>query len=610
MGLHGWLARSRVHWNLRTLSLAALALLIGVVAALQYRWISQLSVAQRFRAQARASEEVRIISDALDTEITRAILAFTMPLSPASSMPASSMYDMLQQSWAAWNQEAPWPQIVSGICLFEERDGAWHRQFWGVPGPLDSSALPPSGRFVSFSRSESDRGSSIRIEARNHDLLFHEHLYSLWPLPALSTPPAAPRVNWLALHYNSKYLAEVVFPRLLAKYSTTEDRSEFRFQIGPKAATPSRPELVADVLRFRPDCLLPSGGGATVSVGAVTSKARGVAFARKSFGSQVSVGQRPSLSFLLQTPGQCEAAARGSGLMQIVVFPSKTTLESVFAGFRLHNEFLSAIVLAILIVAVAALVISTERARKLARLETVLAAGLSHELRTPLASLGVAADDLISGHVEDREQARRYGEIISRELRRLGHIVDQALALTGLTQSCGRIFLRSVSVCEIVKKTLDGLAPRLDEAQMKAEMQIAQNVPNIVADPVLVLRSLTNLVENAIKYARSGGWVRLSARPCRRSRRPGVEIVVEDRGPGISEEEAALVFEPFYRGSAARRCRETGSGLGLAIVQSAVRANGGWIKLDRALPQGCKFRLFFPADRPGPPNSGNGGALA
>jgi two-component system, OmpR family, sensor histidine kinase SenX3 len=206
---------------------------------------------------------------------------------------------------------------------------------------------------------------------------------------------------------------------------------------------------------------------------------------------------------------------------------------------------------------------------------------------------------LRSGYVTDEEQARRYGEIIAGELRRLGHIVDQSLALTGLSQSSKPVFLRSVSVPEILKTTLDGLAPRLNEAQFQVEVEIAPHLPDILADPDLVFRSLTNLVENAIKYAGSGRWVRLSAWPRRHSRRPGVEIALEDRGPGISDEEAAAVFDPFYRGTAARRCRQTGSGLGLAIVKSAVRVSGGWIELERAVPHGCRFRLFFPtADRP------------
>jgi two-component system, OmpR family, sensor histidine kinase SenX3 len=340
------------------------------------------------------------------------------------------------------------------------------------------------------------------------------------------------------------------------------------------------------------------GGGAAISVRAFTGKARGFASGVRRSVSQVSAGEAPSLAFVLHAPGRCQALpeSSGSGLLQMSVWRADGSLSGVFAGFCTPNEALSGIVFAILIVTIAAVVISTERTERLARFPTVLAAGLSHELRTPLASLGVAADDLKSGHVEDQKQARRYGEIMATELRRLGDIVDQALALTRLTQSNRPAFLRSVSVSEIVSVAMDALAPRLNDAQIKVEMQIAQNVPNILADPDLVLCSLTNLLENAIRYAGSGRWVRVSAEPERHSGRLGVEMTVEDRGPGISADEAAAVFEPFYRGAAARHCRETGSGLGLAIAKSAVLANGGWIKLERAVPQGCRFRLFFLAD--------------
>ena len=153
-----------------------------------------------------------------------------------------------------------------------------------------------------------------------------------------------------------------------------------------------------------------------------------------------------------------------------------------------------------------------------------------------------------------------------------------------------------MSVAEILNAAVNALAPRLSEAGIEVEKRMAPNVPRMLADPELVLRCLTNLVENSIKYAGSGGSILLSARANRQSGRSVVEVSVEDRGPGIPDDEANAVFEAFYRGSSARQTRETGSGLGLAIVKSAVEAQGGSIKLERAVPQGCKFRLFFPAD--------------
>ena len=134
--------------------------------------------------------------------------------------------------------------------------------------------------------------------------------------------------------------------------------------------------------------------------------------------------------------------------------------------------------------------------------------------------------------------------------------------------------------------------------KIEIERCIAPDASGILADPELVLRCLTNLIENSVRYAASGKWILLSARRCRYSGRSMVEVTIEDRGPGIERDEAAAVFEPFYRGRSARRSREPGSGLGLAIARHATEAQGGWIKLERVVPKGCRFRSFsFPRIR-------------
>ena len=109
------------------------------------------------------------------------------------------------------------------------------------------------------------------------------------------------------------------------------------------------------------------------------------------------------------------------------------------------------------------------------------------------------------------------------------------------------------------------------------------------------MRCLTNLIENAIKYAASGKSVQVAAQRAQHAGKPAVEVTVEDRGPGIDAEEATAVFEPFFRGSSAHRSRQPGSGLGLSIVKSAVEAYGGSVALEQAVPHGCRFRLVFPA---------------
>src|SRR5262249_47687991 len=140
----------------------------------------------------------------------------------------------------------------------------------------------------------------------------------------------------------------------------------------------------------------------------------------------------------------------------------------------------------------------------------------------------------------------------------------------------------------------------LSQALIRAKVNVARNVPSdvptIVVDPDMVVGCLTNLIENAIKYAASGAYIFVSARAVRRFGKPVVEVSVEDRGPGVDDDEMAPIFEPFYRGAAARQSRHSGSGLGLTVVRSTVEAHGGWVRLERVKPHGCRFSLFFPAE--------------
>ncbi len=578
--------------NLHVLCLAVLGAVLVVLAALQYRWIDEVSQAQETRARLRLREEVRLLSDALDTEITRAALVFT-----PTPVPAPSLYDALAERWTAWQQNAPWPRIVTGVSLAESTRAAWRVRSFGTPGSLDLRAILPADLPPDSTPPGSPSAAESYTEIRIPDLFVRGQPYLLRPVPTVWESAGPPRTGWLLIHYDLGYLAGTVFPRLLEKYSTSDDRLDFRFQLAPKGPAAPAAIAVADQFHFRPDCLMPDNtGGPTLSIGSFRGRAGAVSHVR-TFATRVSVQPLVPLASLFQAAGHCQmpVSPANPGLMQLTVRHPRGALSDVFAGFRRRNEIFSGLVLAVLLAALAALVASTERARRLARLQTVVAGGISHELRSPLASLSVTVDHLKNGHVENGEQARRYGEILEAQARRLRNVVDQALALTRLSQPDGVPCRRSVSLPAIINASVESLGPRLREAAVQIHCCIAPDVPAIAADPDLVLRCLGNLLENAVKYAASGGWIQVSARRARHAGRTVAEVVVEDRGPGIQEDETAAVFEPFYRGFAARQSRQPGSGLGLAIVKSAVEAHGGWIKLEPAFPQGCKFRLRFPA---------------
>ena len=441
-------------WNLHALSLALLVVVVFALAVLQYRWIDQVSEAQEARATSRVRENLRRITDAFDVEITRAVLVFTM-----SPVPWETTRDKLEQAWATWNHDAPWPRIVSGLWYLESDDNGWQPHSWGAAGTLDPRSILPADDLVPGGPS----GDVVHLEVQGRALFVDRRPCMLWPLPIFRVPPESPRLDRVLICYDLGYLTDIFFPRLLEKYSTAEDRNDFLFQLEPRGPVAAGTLMTIDQLHFRPDCLLPIARGGPFSLvarsglekpgGIPTGAVRTRPQAWTRWQSVADLAPSCRRRVQSRTASRFRFAAAS-------LFAARQAPGDLFTGFRQRNVFVSGVVMMALLAALIAFVVSTERARRLARLQTVIAAGISHELRSPLASLNVAADHLKHGHVENAEQARRYGEIIDAQSRRLRHVVDQALALTRLSHSNGASENHAVSVSEIVHAACDGLAPQ------------------------------------------------------------------------------------------------------------------------------------------------------
>jgi signal transduction histidine kinase len=359
------------------------------------------------------------------------------------------------------------------------------------------------------------------------------------PLSAFSTPAGVVRTSSVVIRFDAAYLAGTVLPQLADAHASADDTTTFRFELRRTTAPAASDEvLTVGAFRFRPDCL-----PRRVRVGAVrASGARGIA--------------AEPLAPLVDAVGQCRMAPDPAvaGLLKLVVRRRHGRMTTLVTAFRWRQQAASGLVLAALVVTMGIVVVSAERARRQARRQTVIAAGISHELRTPLASLRLAADDLKSGQADSLDRARHYGDIIDLQSRRLGRVVDQALALTAAADASA-LRRRALSIVEIVEAAVEPLAPALRQAGVRVERRVMGELPLLFADPDIVRRCLTNLIENAIKYAAAGEQLVVSAQSARRAGRAMVEVTVEDRGPGIDEDERAAIFEPFHRGRSARQSR-------------------------------------------------------
>jgi signal transduction histidine kinase len=116
-----------------------------------------------------------------------------------------------------------------------------------------------------------------------------------------------------------------------------------------------------------------------------------------------------------------------------------------------------------------------------------------------------------------------------------------------------------------------------------------------MADPKALGRCLQNLMTNALKYGAGGRWMAVRAQPGSGPEAGEVLITVQDRGQGIEPGEIPHIFEPFYRGNAARASQTHGTGLGLSLAKEAAEAMGGKLTVASRPGEGSAFTLHFPA---------------
>jgi signal transduction histidine kinase len=237
--------------------------------------------------------------------------------------------------------------------------------------------------------------------------------------------------------------------------------------------------------------------------------------------------------------------------------------------------------------------VTTGRARRLAAQQMEFVAGVSHELRTPLAVIRSAAENLADGVVEDEEKIRRYGELMRLEGRRLTEMVEQILEIAGIQSGQRGFALRPVPVEPLVRDIVSSCSSLIERAGVTVEIDVPATLPAVLGDEPALRRVFQNLVDNAIKYGASGGWIRIAAHVAGGN----VMVSVADRGIGIEPAEQSRIFEPFYRAADVVAAQTQGAGLGLSLVQRIVAAHGGAVTVKSALRSGSEFIVQLPATR-------------
>ena len=171
-------------------------------------------------------------------------------------------------------------------------------------------------------------------------------------------------------------------------------------------------------------------------------------------------------------------------------------------------------------------------------------------------------------------------------------MVEQTLQFAGIDSQGAKPALKELRIENLIDDVVQRNRDKLIQAGFELVVEVAENLPTVMADAHWLERAVENLLDNAEKYTGEQRWIGIRARFC--VERQEVLITVQDRGIGIDPADFDRIFQPFSRGCRAVEAQIPGSGIGLALVLRTVEAHRGRITFESQLNRGSSFTLHFP----------------
>jgi signal transduction histidine kinase len=229
------------------------------------------------------------------------------------------------------------------------------------------------------------------------------------------------------------------------------------------------------------------------------------------------------------------------------------------------------------------------RTRALDQSRQEFVSNVSHELKTPLTSMKVLADSLVGQENVSNEMYQEFMMDISAEIERENKIINDLLSLVKLDKTNGEMNIAAVDINELLELLMKRLRPIA--RQRNIEVILESNRPvTAEVDEVKLTLAMSNLLENAIKYNKDNGWVRVSLDADHQF----FTVTIADSGIGIPEDSFEHIFERFYRVDKSHSREIGGTGLGLSISRNVVLMHRGSIQVSSELDVGTTFLVKIP----------------
>ena len=231
------------------------------------------------------------------------------------------------------------------------------------------------------------------------------------------------------------------------------------------------------------------------------------------------------------------------------------------------------------------------------RMRSDFVANVSHELRTPLTALQGFIETLAGPARDDPEARARFLEIMAREAERMNRLIGDLLSLSRVEDGEGQRPRDQVDLAALIGEQIAALEPAAARRGVRMHLAGPEQRLMVPGDADQLRQVFANLLENAIKYGREGGEVRVRVRArdmVAALGGPGLEVAVSDQGEGIAAHHIGRLTERFYRIDTHRSRNMGGTGLGLAIVKHIIRRHRGRLRIASIPGQGSTFTVLLP----------------